>query len=469
MQAKMLTRRHFLAAAELVATGAIAAACQPKIVEKIVKETVVVTQEKLVEKEKIVKETVVVEKAVKEAVTIKPVMMAYMWDDAIKALLPNFLEQNPDIKVEPMVVPGWGDYPLKVAAMHASATLGDTLEYNQGPDIYTWAYKAVIRPLDNLIEAAKYDMTQFFPAGITGSSYSGHLYAIPQDTHPGTVCIDFNKTLMAKYGVTPPTSDWTWEDMVGIAKKMSIDTDKDGKTDIWGINNWNNSTQHVYPRLRTNGGQFYDPTGHTCLFDQEPNIKTLKEFQDLIWVHKVQAPPGTTEAADILYRSSKLAMSTKTSTHVITMKTATAKDFDSGAVLIPHAPNSKKVGTGSTGIGYCMTTLTKYPEQVWRFLAWLGGKWFGIESHLKGFIGPGGRKDTWGDPAVIKSFPLAAELAVLLETAEALQSPWNLRQQEAHAAYTAILDEMLRNKITPQEAGQRVVKQIGAVLAKSMI
>jgi multiple sugar transport system substrate-binding protein len=396
-------------------------------------------------------------------------MMAYMWNDAIMALLPNFLEQNPDIKVEPIVVPGWSDYPLKVAAMHASATLGDTLEYNQGPDIYTWAYKGMIRPLDNLIEATGFDIDAFFPAGIVGSSWSGHLYAVPQDTHPGTVCIQFNKTMMEENGVTPPTSDWTWEDMVNIAKEMTIDTDKDGKTDIFGIHNWNNSTQHVYPRLRTNGGQFYDESGHTCLFDQEPNIQTLQEFRDLIWAHKVQAIPQTVEASGVLFRSSKLAMETKTSTHVITMKTATEKDFETDAVVIPHAPDSEKVGTGATGIGYCMTTLTKYPEHVWRFLEWLGGRWFGVESHLQGFIGPGGRRDTWGDPQVIKGFPLAAELVVLLETAEALQSPWNLRQQECHTAYRAILDDLLLDKMTAEEAGQKIVKDVGQILEKPMI
>jgi len=116
-----------------------------------------------------------------------------------------------------------------------------------------------------------------------------------------------------------------------------------------------------------------------------------------------------------------------------------------------------------------MTTLTKYPEHVWRYLEWLGGQWFGVESHLQGFIGPGGRRDTWGDPRVIESFPLAAELVVLLETAEALQSPWNLRQQECHTTYKAIVDDLLLDKMTPEEAGQAVTKEIDKILAKPMI
>jgi hypothetical protein len=50
----------------LSGSAAVLAACQPKVVEKIVKETVVVTEEKIVEK--VVKEAVEVEKEVTRVV-----------------------------------------------------------------------------------------------------------------------------------------------------------------------------------------------------------------------------------------------------------------------------------------------------------------------------------------------------------------------------------------------------------------
>jgi len=58
----ILSRRELLRRVGLGAAGLVLAACQPKVVEveKVVKETVVVTEEK--EVEKVVKETVVVEK-----------------------------------------------------------------------------------------------------------------------------------------------------------------------------------------------------------------------------------------------------------------------------------------------------------------------------------------------------------------------------------------------------------------------
>ena len=70
--ARRFNRRDFLAVTGLVSVGAMLAACQPKVVEKVVKETVVVEKEKVVEKE--VKETVVVEKKVEVAKEVTKVV-----------------------------------------------------------------------------------------------------------------------------------------------------------------------------------------------------------------------------------------------------------------------------------------------------------------------------------------------------------------------------------------------------------
>jgi peptide/nickel transport system substrate-binding protein len=67
MEKGRIDRRRFLQIAGLTAAGAALAACQPKVVEKIVKETVVVEKEGQVV-EKVVKETVVVKEQVEKVV-----------------------------------------------------------------------------------------------------------------------------------------------------------------------------------------------------------------------------------------------------------------------------------------------------------------------------------------------------------------------------------------------------------------
>ena len=67
---RKMQRRDFLALSGLLGAGVMLSACQPQVVEKIVKETVVVEKEK----EKIVKETVVVEKQVEKKVEVTKVV-----------------------------------------------------------------------------------------------------------------------------------------------------------------------------------------------------------------------------------------------------------------------------------------------------------------------------------------------------------------------------------------------------------
>ena len=96
---KSVSRRDFLRVASIGATGVLLAACQPKVVEvtklveKVVKETVIVEGEvKTVEK--IVKETVVVEKVVeKEAAAptdkiVRVIIDSWLWARSPSMRLP---------------------------------------------------------------------------------------------------------------------------------------------------------------------------------------------------------------------------------------------------------------------------------------------------------------------------------------------------------------------------------------------
>ena len=49
------------------------------------------------------------------------------------------------------------------------------------------------------------------------------------------VILYYNKDLFDKAGVAYPTNDWTWNDMLAAAKKLTLDTNKDGKIDQWGF------------------------------------------------------------------------------------------------------------------------------------------------------------------------------------------------------------------------------------------
>jgi multiple sugar transport system substrate-binding protein len=393
--------------------------------------------------------------------------MAYYWDDAMNALMPNFLEQFPHIKVEPIVVPGWSEYPVKLMAMHAAATLGDTVEYDMGWQFMEWAHKGIIRPLDNLIEATGFDIDMFYPSGREASTFQGHLIAIPEDTHPGCVAPYYNADMLDELDLDPPSNDWDYSEYLQYLQKVTRDTNNDGQTDIWGIG-CHSSIKGLYPELRANGGTMYDAEARKCLYNSEAGLMTLKNRYDLFQTYKVHPLPGG-EAYDSLYRSGKMWMRLMTPTHIMSMTTATKDLFRTEAVVMPKSTKTGEIGTATTGIGYCMTTLTKYPEETWDFLQWIGSQWYGLEAFHQGFTTPGWRKDTWGDPSVGQQWPFAKEIAAILEYSEAYENPWNLRHQEIQRVFNEIESRMYLGEIQPDEAADTIVTEIDKILAMPMI
>lgn len=144
---KRLDRRSFLRAAALGGAGILAAACQPEVVEKIVKETVMVEGEAQVI-EKVVKETVVVE--VEKEVAAQPapqgpvsVVFARFFGECadeyegiteisqgrgecgiIQVITNAWNAEHPDQHVETMVV-GWGEHYQRLAAGLAAGETAD--------------------------------------------------------------------------------------------------------------------------------------------------------------------------------------------------------------------------------------------------------------------------------------------------------------------------------------------------------
>jgi multiple sugar transport system substrate-binding protein len=461
-----VTRRRLLRSAGLATAGLVAAACQPKVITQ----TVVVEKEV----ERVVKETVVVEKekvvaAPQEAVTIKPVVMAYFWDEAQQSYLPKFLEEHPNIKVEYIVVPGWGEYPVKVAAMYAAATLGDTVEWDVDATFQTWSYTGVIRVLDDLIEATKFDVDAYYPGPMEGLRYRDHQVGIPYYVHAGDIHIAVNADLLDEFGEPyPPTESWDYNQFVEKAKAATKDSDGDGKTDIWGFHHHTGQRAFI-GHLRSNGGQPMDPTSHESWLDRPESIKTLEQIRSAIWEWNVMPEPGTAEAHEVLFRSGKLVMEQRSTSHLISTLKAVEETFNAVPCMMPTSVETGKIGTCIGGIATGVTSLAKRPEEAWEYLQWLGSNWYGVQGFLDGYITPGGRKDTWNDPKVIDHFPFAQIVANALETAEPNVVPWNLRFQEIATTFGTLQSDLLYGKVTADECGQAMATEINKILAKPII
>lgn len=137
---------------------------------------------------------------------------------------------NPDVEVK-TEYSGWDGYFDKLTTQLAADT---------GPDIVQMSYTNVaeyvareqLMPLDDLIEKGILDVSNLSEATLDMYRIDGKLYAIPAGV--STSLLFYNKEYFDLAGVDYPTEDWTWEDYMEAARKLTMDTDGDGKIDVWG-------------------------------------------------------------------------------------------------------------------------------------------------------------------------------------------------------------------------------------------
>ena len=131
----------------------------------------------------------------------------------------------------------------------------------------TYASAGYLEPLDdwmkNKPDPELFSMDDYLPASREADSYEGHVYAMPLYTF-GAALI-YNKALFAEHGVKVPTTIAELED---AASKLTLDTDGDGKTDVYGITmrarKGEEPTIDVTGMTWAFGGTWFEGNAHTA-------------------------------------------------------------------------------------------------------------------------------------------------------------------------------------------------------------
>lgn len=142
----------------------------------------------------------------------------------------------PDIKVT-LTTTGWVDYWTRLPVLAASGQLADivSMQSLRMPNFYS-----LLEPLNDRIEADKFDVGAFTPSIIGGMSVDKQLYGLPYDVGPWVIY--YNQDALEAAGVPLPKPGWTLAEFTDAAKKLT----KDGKYGF-GITPTNYS---VWPRHR---------------------------------------------------------------------------------------------------------------------------------------------------------------------------------------------------------------------------
>jgi multiple sugar transport system substrate-binding protein len=373
-----LTRREMLRSALLAGTGLALAACQPKVVEKVVKETVEVEKEV----EKVVKETVVVEKEVevapapKERVTItvqsKSGNMVGVQDcfDSFNASQ-DWVHVEASLTTHDKMMVGWAtgtgpdwircdtielDYPISVNAITPIQPFVD-----RDGITFDWLYD-VVKPW------------LYYPIK------DGPAYMVPWTG--GSFVVYYNRDHFEEAGISEPTSDWTWDDYGTIAQKLNK-TDADGTPLRFGSFDWPQMwwNSWLIPLLQAGGVPFDHPLWELADFTDPDYLgdstKALPGFAkeamkqglqmqlDLIYKYEACPRPGYELPEGTGFLSGNVSMNLGTAAYASQIIASDAVT-NWGVVAPPKAPTDKgRHATQAYLAGFALGTHCEEKDAAW--------------------------------------------------------------------------------------------------------
>lgn len=326
------------------------------------------------------------------------------WERTIKAAVPLFEKEYPNIKVNLEVV----SYAEKEAkyATEIQAGSGPDLIHLAGYSIRNFVESGYLYDISPFIkkEPAGF-LDQWYPHLVDLLKYQDKQYGLPSDYM--SMIMAYDKKLFKEVGLDPNQPPKTWDEFLTYTKKLTRDRKGSGKTDAWGFGTvgaidpgWE---LRFSPVLLSHGASYLTADNKCSALNSAEAKEAFKFWIGLVTDAKVVPPGVTSQGAG--------AVRTQFANELIAMKIGSGwtapiiptinKDFNI-AENLGAAPMPVKAGktvaqpTTAWYSAWMITKNTKYPEQAWTLLKWLTSK----ESDQRWFDGArvlSARRDVSGD------------------------------------------------------------------------
>ncbi len=372
-------------------------------------------------------------------------------EEDLQKMISAFEAENPNIKIN-YEMASFDDYFTKLQTRLAGGSAPDTFELNY-ESFVNYASKDVLLPLDELINTdSDFDPSQINQEAFKAFQHNGKQYGMVESF--SNVVLYYNKDLFDEAGVDYPSADWTWEDELEAAKKL---TNKDNG--IYGtyapIQFW-----EFYKTIEQNGGSIFNADKTEATVNSNENIEALQWMIDK--VHKYGITPSDSEMSGQsdgdLFKAGKIAM---LRTGIWMMGSFKDAPFEWDIALEPG--NTQKAHHFFAN-GIAAYKGTEHPEAAWKWLQFMSASEDAAKIRVD---------SSWELPAVSNTELVDAYLqqtppeskAVVFEALDSLVVPpvieeWN----KLTDAFGKELDLVKLGKKTPEEALNDLQSQIQSLV-----
>jgi multiple sugar transport system substrate-binding protein len=224
-----------------------------------------------------------------------------------QAVVDDFHAANPNINVK-VEVSDWDSYWTKLNTLVAGGTPPDVFAMD-APLYLDWQSRGALLNLQPYLDANPDMLADVYPQTLTAYKLDDGYYGLPRDFQ--TIVLFYNKDMFDGAGVPYPTEDWTYDDLKDAAKKLTLDSNGDGKTDQYGL--WTDTWDMELfwsEAIWAYGGNIISDD-HTKTLIGEPEARKAWEYIDGLYKEGIIPMPATQgEYGGDLFQSKVAAMTT---------------------------------------------------------------------------------------------------------------------------------------------------------------
>ncbi|HEX2036369.1 MAG TPA: sugar ABC transporter substrate-binding protein [Chloroflexota bacterium] len=269
-----------------------------------------------------------------------------------------------NIEVVPQVQP-WDGYHQKLQVQASGGTLPD-VNIVSSAFFQPIALQGAFLDVKRYFDRDKLQWDNLPPATRNFLEIDGKLFGLPcGGLGAGGAMVNVNKGLFEGAGLTVPQLDWTWDDLLAHARKIT--RPGGGDAGPWGVDFGKSTWEAVWQSmLRAYGGDVWNAQRTESTVNSDAAKLVFQYVKDLVDRWNVSHPQGGDPAFYGGQTAMSIAWSGAASTRV------QKAEFPVGVAATPRGPAGQGLTT-PTGANhsYQLAATTKQPEAAWSFLRFL--------------------------------------------------------------------------------------------------
>ncbi|QJD85963.1 ABC transporter substrate-binding protein [Cohnella herbarum] len=201
-----------------------------------------------------------------------------------------------------------------------------------------------------------------YPGLMRVAKFGGTLPGLPIEISPPLILYDKEK--FDRAGLAYPDEAWTWEDMVELAKRLTI-RDEQGVAAQFGFG-LGVDIEWFEPFVMRNGGSYLSPDGSTSrgFVDGAATIEAFRMVVDAFREHRIVRKPDEPCLANSWHEESAMRFSFNWDAHHWLRERPEARIGVVGLPNMPGRRNANMIYMGGAGV----TAKSRSPHMAWAFL-----------------------------------------------------------------------------------------------------